>query len=145
MATSYEYWGYKFTEPDLEDLWSEISYKSGFEDIYAEFKVLIKDGEWIDDTDFSNKWEEADFYGDYGERLRINSDELWEKTRDMVADRVGDLPDGNYLISATVDFDIKVDNLYIGIAKQNMDDIYEDDEDVTITNINVYNINIEEV
>ena len=147
MATEYEFWGERFTEPDWEDEWRDISYECEFVDIPAEYKVDFENSDWIDDFDYKTGWEKWSptdeyWHGDYDERL-VDADTIWENIRDALADEVGELPDGTYIISADVDFTIAVNDLYIGIADYNRDEIYPDNMETEFSDIKITNIKIE--
>lgn len=146
MATTYEYGGQDFTEPDWEDEWDDISYECEFVDIHAEYKVDFENGDWIDDFDYETgweKWSSTDEYwrGDYNERL-VDADTVWENIRDALAERIGELPDGTYIISADVDFTITVNDIYIGIADYNQDEINPDNIETEFSDIKITNIKI---
>lgn len=146
MATEYEFWGHKFTEPDFEDEWSEIPYDIDY-DMHVAFIVEFRNGDWYDDSS-ADGWEYKDTWeGDYNETIG-NPVSMYEDIRDAVGDEIykSTIPaDGKYRIEADAEFTVYVDRVYIGIAEHNRDDIDTEDVETELSDIKIKNLKIEEI
>ena len=147
MATEYEYWGQRFTEPDFEDEWDEVDYDAEFETPVA-FEVIFQNGEWITDKSIDD-WENADYLGDYGEEVS-NPDYVYECLRDVVSDIIyqeyGDgISNGIYKITGYANFTIHIEGLGIGKLPWNEDELYTDSMETEMTHANVKDIDIERI